>query len=583
MDTLISPYCNNLDESLVTDDQKKRELGRKAANLARLQLSARNLCDLEMLAVGGFSPVNEFMGKDDLDSVLEALRLADGTLFPLPITLSISSDFEVSLDQEIALADRKNNILALMRIEEIYKPDREREALLAYGTKDSRHPIVAQMNSWGKINISGELQVISLPRHHNFEELRLTPMETRERLTEMGYENVVAFQTRNPIHRVHEEMTKRAMEEVDGALLIHPVVGMTKPGDVDHFTRVRTYRALIENHYDTSRTLLSLLPLAMRMAGPKEALLHAIVRRNYGANHFIIGRDHAGPGVDSSGKPFYGPFEAQELLQKHSDEIGVKPILFKELAYLVDEDRYGERVNNKGKRTLSLSGTQIREDYLGKGKLIPSWFSRPEVAAILQKAHPPMHERGFCIWFTGLSGSGKSTTADVLVNRLFEFGRSLTVLDGDVVRTHLSKGLGFSKEDRDTNIRRIGFVASEIVRHGGAVVCAAVSPYRATRNECRALVGSDNFIEVFVDTPLEVCEGRDVKGMYKLAREGKIKNFTGVDDPYEAPTNPELTIDTVAETAEENAEKIVSFLLERGFILEAAQTGVQANAGGNAV
>jgi sulfate adenylyltransferase len=491
------------------------------------------------------------------------------------VTLSIDKDNEIGLDDEIALADRNNNILAVMRVEEIYQPDRKKEALLAYGTNDARHPIVAEMNNWGEINISGKLQVISLPHHYDFTELRSTPAETRERLESLGYKNVVAFQTRNPIHRVHEEMTKRAMAEIDGALLIHPVVGMTKPGDVDHFTRVRTYKAMFENHYDKDRTALSLLPLAMRMAGPREALLHAIIRRNYGANHFIIGRDHAGPGNDSNGKPFYEPFAAQELLSEHSDEIGVKPVLFKELAYLADEDRYGEKVNNEGKKTLSLSGTQIRENYLGQGKLIPSWFSRPEVASILQKSHPPFHERGICIWFTGLSGSGKSTTAEILINRLLEYGRSATLLDGDIVRTHLSKGLGFSQEDRDTNIRRIGFVASEIVRHGGAVVCAAVSPYRSTRNECRAMVGDKQYIEVFVDTPLEICEERDVKGMYKLAREGKIKNFTGIDDPYESPVNPELTIDTVNESVVENAERIVNFLLEKGFILENTLNGKQ--------
>ena len=577
MTNLIVPYHGKLVDKIDLNGDFVA-LKQKASKFPRLQLSLRSICDLEMIAVGGFSPIDRFMGKDDFESVSEKMRLVDGILFPLPITLPIPSDFDVSLDSEIALADRKNNLLAIMRVEEIYDVDREKEALLAYGTNDARHPMVAQMNAWGNRNISGKLQVVSLPDYQDFVDLRLTPQETRKRLRELGNENVVAFQTRNPIHRVHEAMTKRAMEEIGGSLLIHPVVGMTKPGDVDHFTRVRTYKALVEKYYDESRTLLSLLPLAMRMAGPKEALLHAIIRRNYGANHLIIGRDHAGPGNNSNGKPFYGHFEAQELLSKHSDEIGVKPLFFEELAYLVDEDRYGEKSKNEGKKMLSLSGTQIREDYLGKGKLIPSWFSRPEVAAILQKAHPPMHERGFCIWFTGLSGSGKSTTAERLINKLFEFGRSATLLDGDIVRTHLSKGLGFSKDDRDTNIRRIGFVASEIARHGGAVIGAAVSPYRATRNECRGMVGNDQFIEVFVDTPLEVCEDRDVKGMYELAREGKIKNFTGIDDPYEAPTHPEITIDTVNESADANAEKVLAYLMDRGFIVSQLIANEQTNA-----
>jgi len=390
----------------------------------------------------------------------------------------------------------------------------------------------------------------------------------RERLAALGRRNVVAFQTRNPLHRAHEELTARAAREIDGALLLHPVVGLTKPGDIDHFTRVRSYRVLAERYYDPDRMMLALLPLAMRMAGPREALWHAIIRRNYGANHLIVGRDHASPGRDSQNRPFYGPYDAQELVAKHSEEIGVRPMPFSELLYLPEEDRYEETTRiPEGKRTASISGTEVREKYLQRGRALPSWFTRPEIASILAGAHPPRHQQGFCLWFTGLSGAGKSTTAEILTTRLLEHGRQVTVLDGDVVRTHLSKGLGFSKEDRDTNIRRIGFVAAEIARHGGGVICAAVSPYRATRNECRAMVGSDRFIEIFVDAPLNVCEERDVKGMYRLAREGKIKNFTGIDDPYEPPLNPELVIDTVARSAEENADLILAYLVEQGFVL----------------
>jgi len=333
---------------------------------------------------------------------------------------------------------------------------------------------------------------------------------------------------------------------------------MTKPGDVDHFTRVRVYKALAQNYYDQDRIVLSLLPIAMRMGGPREALWHAIIRRNHGANHLIVGRDHASPGRDSKDKPFYGPYDAQELVAKYATETGVRPMPFSELLYIPEEDRYEESSRiPEGKRTASISGTEVREGYLQRGLQLPDWFTRPEVASILAEAHPPRHGQGFCIWFTGLSGAGKSTTAEILAVKLLENGRRVTVLDGDVVRTNLSKGLGFSKEDRDTNIRRIGFVAAEIARHGGAVLCAAVSPYRATRNECRALVGGDRFVEVFVDTPLEVCESRDAKGMYRQAREGKIKNFTGVDDPYEEPLNAEIVLDTVARTAEQNAEQVL--------------------------
>ena len=430
--------------------------------------------------------------------------------------------------------------------------------------------MVSEMARWNKVCISGPLQVVNLPKYHDFVDLRRTPAQVRSMLEEMGNDNVVAFQTRNPLHRIHEELTKRAAAQVGGSLIIHPVVGMTKPGDVDHYTRVRIYKALVDNYYDKKSTVLSLLPLAMRMAGPREVLLHAIIRRNHGANHFIVGRDHAGPGKDSTGKPFYGPYDAQENMKKYEHELGVKMIPFEELVYLPDEDRYVEgRDVPAGARTLNISGTQVRDDYLAKGKLLPDWFTRPETAEILREMYPPRHKQGFCIWFTGLSGSGKSATTQVLTSLLLERGREVAILDGDVVRTHLSKGLGFSKEDRDTNILRIGFVAGEIVHAGGAVICAAISPYRAARNEARRMVG-ENFIMAYMDTPVEVCEERDVKGLYVKARqamaEGHPMGFTGVDDPYEPPIDPEITLKGYGATPEENARKIVEYLEAQGFL-----------------
>lgn len=573
---LIEPYKGKL-INLLVDEQDRDEWRHYAASLPRIQISLRNVCDLELLAVGGFSPLKSFMGWKDYRSVLETMRLTDGTLFPLPVTLSISKDANLKLDGEIALADQNNNLLAVMRAEEIFEWNREEEALKAYGTNDARHPLVAEMNGWGELCIAGELRVISLPGHRDFTDLRLTPNKTRELLKTLGYENVVAFQTRNPLHRAHEEMTKRAAAAIEGALLLHPVVGMTKPGDIDHFTRVRAYKTFAHRSNDARRTLLALLPLAMRMAGPREALLHAIIRRNYGANHFIVGRDHASPGRDSNGKSFYSASEAQRLFARFAEEIGVKPIVFEEMVYLPDEKRYEEAPKAAGRKTFSLSGTEVREDYLHRGRALPAWFTRPEIAAILQQAHPPRERQGFCVWFTGLSGAGKSTTAEALTIKLLEHGRQVTILDGDVVRTHLSKGLGFSKEDRDVNIRRIGFVAAEIARHGGGVICAAVSPYRAVRDECRAMFKNDGFIEVFVDTPLSVCEERDAKGMYAQARAGKIKNFTGIDDPYEPPLNAEITIDTTAQTAEENADKILALLIEKGFVSSAVDFGEEDN------
>ncbi len=571
---LISPYGGRLVE-LVVEDGKRSELAFYANALPSIQLSPRLLCDIELLAVGAFSPLDRFMGKADYARVLEEMRLGDGTLFPIPITLPVAPASSIREGQDIALRSPKNELIAVMTIDEVYERDLVREASLVCGTTDVRHPLVAEMGSWGPWYVSGPLRVINLPRHYDFLGLRRNPSEVRKTLESMGYGDVVAFQTRNPIHRAHEELTKRATDQVGGVLLIHPVVGLTKPGDIDHYTRVRAYKALVRRYYDPKRTLLSLLPLAMRMAGPREAVWHAIIRRNYGANHFIVGRDHAGPGCDSRGRPFYGPYDAQILLEQVSQEIGVTPIPFGELVYLPNEYRYEERVHvPAGTQIAAISGTEVRADYLGNGKQLPDWFTRPEVASILAKTCLPTHQQGYCVWFTGLSGAGKSTIAEILASLLMEHGRQVTILDGDVVRTHLSKGLGFGKEDRDTNIRRIGFVASEIVRHHGVAICAAVSPYRATRSEVRSMVGEDRFVEVFVDTPLEVCEQRDVKGMYVKARLGKIKGFTGIDDPYEPPVNAEIRLRTTGCSPDDNARSIIDYLVGKGFLLDGAYENI---------
>jgi sulfate adenylyltransferase len=564
---LVSPYGGPL-VNLMVSAEERQELLERSNRLPSIQISARAMCDLELLATGAFSPLDRFMRKADYERVLTEMRLNDGTLFPIPVTLPVEENALPTWGEQITLSDSRNNTIAVMQIEEVYHYDPQRESRLVLGTTDPRHPLISEMVRWGKVYVSGELKVLNLPKYNDFIELRRTPAQVRATLEDMGNANVVAFQTRNPMHRIHEELTKRAAEEVKGSLLIHPVVGMTKPGDVDHYTRVRVYRALIENYYDSSKTMLSLLPLAMRMAGPKEALWHAIIRRNYGANYFIIGRDHAGPGSDSQGRPFYGPYEAQAMLTQYGEELGVHPIEFKNLVYLADDERYEEQTKvPEDARVFEISGTQVREEYLAKGVSLPEWFTRKETSDILQQMYPPRHKQGFCIWFTGLSGSGKSTTAEVLTSLLLERGKQITVLDGDVVRTHLSKGLGFSPEDRDTNILRIGYVAGEIARHGGAVICAAISPYRSTRNESRKMVGEERFIEVYVDTPIDVCEQRDVKGLYARARRGQITGFTGVDDPYEEPVNPEITLYTVKSSPEENARIIVNYLEERGFLV----------------
>ena len=563
---LITPYGGRLVQLLV-DAEDARALKEYASKLPSVQISARSLCDLELLATGAFSPLDRFMGEADYTRVVEEMRLADGTLYPMPITLPVDADEGIAVGRQIALRSPTNQLLGVMTIEELYGWDFTKEAQRVAGTLDTRHPLVSEMTRWPKQYASGPLKVLELPTHHDFPRLRRTPAEVRRQLEELGFGNVAAFQTRNPMHRSHEELTKRAMEAVDGALLIHPTVGVTRLEDIDYFTRVRSIQALFANYYDPDRALLSILPMAMRMAGPREALWHMIIRRNYGASHFIIGRDHASPGKDSKGVPFYDPLGAHELARRHADEIGVRPLAFSEFVYLPDEDRY-EAAEGLApeKKTQSISGTEVRDNYLRKGRLLPAWYTRPEVAEVLTLAHPPKERQGFCVWFTGLPSAGKSTVASILSAKLYEYGRRVTILDGDVVRTHLSKGLGFSQEDRETNILRIGFVASEIVRHEGVVLCAAVSPYRATREEVRSRFEKDKFIEAYINTPVDVCADRDVKGLYAQAKAGKIKGFTGIDDPYEPPVRPELDIDTVAMTPEEAADAIIRYLKEASFL-----------------
>lgn len=573
--SLIAPYGGVLKNLLVDDPKEILELKNYAAHLPSLQLSARALCDLEMLTSGAFSPLDCFMNRADYESVIGEMRLTNGFVFPIPVTLPVNAEGGVRENTEIALRDVKNNLVAVMKVEEIYEWNQEVFAAEVLGTTDLGHPLVSESAAWGKFNISGNLKVLELPKYYDFPELRLTPSVVRSRLSSLGNDNVVAFQTRNPLHRAHEELTKQAIRRTNATLLLHPVVGMTKPGDVDYYSRVRTYKLLVEKYYDKNEVLLALLPLAMRMAGAREALWHALIRRNYGANHLIIGRDHASPGVDSNGTPFYEPYAAQELVERFSDEIGVRVVPFQEFVYSPDKDCYLEITQvPKDKHFFSLSGTEVRDDYLNKGRSLPTWFTRPEISAILEETYPPRRRQGFCVWFTGLSGAGKSTTAEILTLLLETFGRRVTLLDGDVVRTNLSEGLGFDKKGRDANVRRIGFVAAEVVKHGGGVVCAAISPYSATRAEVRKMIGESKFIEVFMNTPLEVCEERDTKGMYAKARRGEIKNFTGIDDVYEPPAAAEIVLQTTEQTPEENAAFIINYLLEQGFLRENADASV---------
>ena len=564
---LISPYGGRL-VNLLTDGEERRKLLQRAKGLPSVQISIRSVCDLELMATGAFSPLDRFMGERDYRMVLSDMRMADGTLMPLPVTLPIDSVDGLEVGAEVVLRSPTNDILAVMLLEELYVWDRDAECIAVLGTTDSRHPLVSEMHGWGHYLASGPLKVVNLPRHTDFSAIRRTPAEVRKLLEALHRPNVIAYQPRHPMHRAHETLTKAAAAEMGGSLLIQPVVGTAGHDDMEHYTRVRCYEALFDNYYDAEQALLNLLPLAVRMAGPRAGLWHGIINRNYGANHFIIGRDPHGPGKDSQGRSFYASRDVQELFHSHEAEIGVQMIPHREMVYLPGGNRYEEsnRVVNAAEEYIRVSATTVIEDSLFRGKRLPEWFTYPEVAQILFDAHPPKTRQGFCVWLTGLPSSGKSTIADALAPLLPSSGRRVTVLDGDVVRTHLTKGLGFSKEDRITNILRVGFVASEVVRHEGVVICALISPYASARDQVRAMVGGDRFIEVFVDTPVSVCEGRDVKGMYTMAKQGRITGFTGVDDVYEPPCSPELCIDTVAATPEASAQEILGVLVRKGFL-----------------
>ena len=571
---LISPHGGELRELLVPSEHRAL-LREEALRLASITLTERQLCDIELLMNGAFSPLQGFMVRADYDRVVSDMRLSDGTLWPIPITLDVSDDLAATLkaDQRVALRDQTGLLLAVMTIEDVWRPDKQTEAVGVFGTEDTDHPAVGYLMDQASASyVGGPVEGIQLPHHYDFQEVRRSPRELRSLFESKGWNRVVAFQTRNPMHRAHKELTDRAAEEVGGHLLIHPVVGMTKPGDIDYYTRVRCYRKLLD-YYPDGRATMSLLPLAMRMGGPREAVWHAIIRKNYGCTHLIVGRDHAGPGKDRQGKPFYGPYDAQEMIIRHADEIGIGVLDFKLMVYVPDEDVYKPIDEVKeDERILEISGTELRRR-LQQGEEIPSWFSYPGVVEELRKSHPPRHQQGFTVFFTGLSGSGKSTIANALMSRLLaETSRPITMLDGDVVRTHLSKGLGFSAEDRSTNIRRIGYVASEITKHRGIAICAPIAPYEADRRYNRELVSAyGGYVEVYADTPIDVCEQRDVKGLYAKARAGILKGFTGIDDPYEPPQNPEVRCLTAEEDVEACVEKVLEVLQQLGYLPSIAQ------------
>ncbi len=567
--TMQLPNLAPIPELYVSYDSAQK-LKHDAGDLPSWDLTQRQVCDLELLMNGGFHPLKGFLTEADYDGVVENMRMADGSLWPMPITLDVSQAFadKVEPGQDIALRDPEGVILAILSVTDKWSPDKHREARHVYGADDLAHPAVNYLHhKAGPVYLGGPVTGIQPPVHYDFKARRDTPNELRAYFRKLGWRRVVAFQTRNPLHRAHQELTFRAAKEAQANLLIHPVVGMTKPGDIDHFTRVRCYEAVLD-HYPAATTTMSLLNLAMRMAGPREAVWHGIIRRNHGCTHMIVGRDHAGPGKNSQGKDFYGPYDAQELFKSHAAEIGIEMVDFKQMVYVQEKAQYYpvDEVP-EGATVLDISGTELRRR-LQEGIEIPDWFSFPAVVEELRRTKPARHKQGFTVFFTGFSGSGKSTIANALMVKLMEMGgRPVTLLDGDVVRKHLSSELGFSKEHRDLNIQRIGFVASEITKNGGIAICAPIAPYATTRRTVREMIEQYGaFVEVHVATSLEECERRDRKGLYKLAREGKIKEFTGISDPYDVPENPELRLDTKNVEVDHCAHQVLLKLEQMGLV-----------------
>jgi len=569
MKDAIPPYGGAL-MNLVVNAAMAGELKAQSRDWPSWDLTPRQLCDLELLLNGGFSPLRGFLGQADYERVCREMRLTNGTLWPVPVVLDVSEAFasKIGAGSKVALRDPEGVMLAFLTVQDLWRPDRAVESELVYGTTDTRHAGVKfLLDQVGPVYLGGQVAGLQLPHYHDFRHLRHTPGQLREEFRRLGWNRVIAFQTRNPMHQAHFCMTLRAAEEHRANLLIHPVTGMTKPGDVDHFCRVRCYQALLPRYPENLATL-SLLPLSMRMAGPREAVWHAIIRRNYGCSHLIVGRDHAGPGNNGNGRSFYDPYAAQELLLKHESELGINQVPFCRMVYCpVRNEHVSVTQTPPDAKTLDLSGTELR-DRLAQGSEIPEWFTFPEVAAELRKTYPPRSQQGFTIFFTGLSGSGKSTLAKALLDKLLELGgRPVTLLDGDIVRKNLSSELGFSREHRNLNILRIGFVANEITKNRGVAICAPIAPYEDIRQQVRQLISSrGGFILIYLSTPITICEQRDRKGLYAKARAGLVKEFTGVSDPYEEPADAEVVLNTTELGVEEGCQTILSYLHKEGYL-----------------
>ena len=551
--------------NLLVDQERHTALKQLLSSLPDITLNLRQICDFELLTIGGFSPLKGFMTREAYESVLDRMRLPSGEVWPVPICLDASRDFADRFEtgQSAVLRDPEGFPLGIMAIEDIWQADLEKEAMALYGTTD-----IAQLKGGlDRYYIGGSIESLNLPIHSDFKQIRNTPSEVRRQFVKLGWKRVVGYQTRQPIHRPQFELTIQAMKKAKANLLLLPIAGIPRPGDFDHYTRMRCYQK-VARHYPPDTYMLNLLPLYTRQAGPRDAVLHMIIGKNFGCTHFVIGHHHAIPEKKSCGNLFYDTSQVKEMACQAGEEIGIEPVFFEEMIYLPFEDEFklaGEV--KEGQETISFTNDNIRER-VRRGKHIPEWASFPDVIKELRRSYPSPATQGLTVFLTGLSGAGKSTIANVLYSKFMEIGvRPVTLLDGDIVRRNLSSELNFSKEHRDINVRRIGFVASEITKNRGIAICAPIAPYERTRlNIRKSIEAHGGFFEIHVATPVSVCEKRDRKGMYAKARAGLLKGFTGVDDPYEEPSNPELSIDTSDLTPDEAVQQILVLISEKGFV-----------------
>jgi sulfate adenylyltransferase len=558
--------------NLIVDEDRAEQLKAESGNFSSVTLNLRQICDLELLMNGGFSPLRGFMGQASYDSVVSDMRLPDGRLWSIPITLDIPGDMAAGLGagDRLALRDSEGFMLAALTIEDVWQPDKLREAQEVYGTTSTDHPGVRYLlEQTQDTYVGGSIEGIQLPIQLDFETLRDTPEDLRHMFAKMGWQNVVAFHTCKPMHRLHRAITLQAAKEVQANILLHPSVGMTKPGDLHYYARVHCYQA-IRRHYPHNMAMLSLLPSAVRMAGPREVLLNAIMRQNYGCSHMIVGPGHASPPrTNGDGERFYPRYAAQEMMAQYQDELDIRMVPIRRVKYSPEDERYlpEEKLEAAGKEGLLFTDRDLVH-HMEHGLEVPRWHSYPEVIEQLRRVYPPRDKQGVTLFFTGLSGSGKSTLAKILYAKFIEEGgRPVTLLDGDVVRLNLSSELGFSKAHRNINVRRIGFVASEITKNGGIAICAPIAPYTAMRREVRDMIEQHGaFIEIHVATSLEECEKRDRKGLYEKARKGIIPEFTGISDPYDIPEHPEIRVDTTGKSPMQAAQEIMLYLLREGYL-----------------